>query len=122
MLLISLGFADPTPALAYEIVPVVYSASTSDDIIEAYAVHYAVQADILKKVIACESRGNPYALGDKGHSRGLVQISDIWHPEISDEEAYDPMFSIDYLASQIKRGRGHEWTCYRKITKGHSMG
>lgn len=119
MLLISLGFAAPTPALADEISQkVAYSASTSADIIAAYGVHYGVPDSILEGVIQCESQGNSLAIGDHGHSHGLVQISDIYHPEISLVQANDPLFSIDYLASQIAKGKGVMWSCYRKLGYG----
>ena len=90
-----------------------YNASTSQEIIYAAAVNAGIQYKELNSVIQCESGGNPLALGDHGHSRGLVQISNIYHPDIGDTEAYDPIFSVEYLAKNIAEGNGNLWTCYR---------
>lgn len=76
----------------------------------------SVSREIVLNVLKCESRLNPNALGDHGHSRGLAQIHNQYHPEISDEQAYDPYFAVDYLIEGIKEGRGHEWSCYRMLT------
>ena len=70
----------------------------------------------MHKVIKCESEYKPKALGDNGHARGLVQINDIWHPEVSKSDAYNPVFAIEFLAKGLANGNGHEWSCYRKLT------
>src|SRR3990167_7685912 len=49
--------------------------------------------------------------------RGLVQITACWHPSVSDEEAYDPAFSLEFLAKNLKKGRCHWWTTCRRYTK-----
>lgn len=84
-------------------------------LIDFYATIYDVPDVTLEKVIQCESGGNTKAIGDTGTSRGLVQISSIYHPDISDVEAFSPYFSIEYLAKNIATGRGYLWTCYRNL-------
>lgn len=79
------------------------------------ATEQGVSPAVVKKVIACESEYNPNALGDSGHSRGLVQIHDKYHPEVSDEEAYDPAFAVGFLVQKLKEGQGKQWTCYRAL-------
>lgn len=55
--------------------------------------------------------GNPHL------SRGVVQINKYYHPEITDDEAYNVDFALAYLAQSIAEGRGHEWTEYRAYQK-----
>ena len=120
ILLLSLLGLSPTPALAEQIGPttVEFSTTTMPLIIGAYAHRYGVDSHVMEKVIACESQGKPWVRGDKGRSRGLVQISDIYHPEVSDAQAFDPFFSIDFLASYLAQGKGSQWTCYRMYQRG----
>lgn len=81
-----------------------------------YAAQYDVSFTTIDAVVACESSYHQYTLGDQTHSRGLVQISNIYHPEVSDKEAFSPLFSLDFLAAHVAAGKGNEWTCYRKLT------
>ena len=48
--------------------------------------------------ITCERTGKPI------RSRGIVQISECYHPEISDDEAYSPEWSLNYAADKIANG------------------
>ncbi len=55
-----------------------------------------------------ESGFNPYAthLNDmaKGcNSRGLVQIRDCNHKEVTSKQAYDPIFSVNFLIKNIDK-------------------
>lgn len=83
--------------------------------IEEQGIKYGVSTSTLNAVINCESQYNRYALGDSNHSRGLVQIHNSFHPEITDEEAYDPRFAIGFLAKNLKAGNGNLWSCYRNM-------
>lgn len=66
--------------------------------------------------IKCEDTSlNTSIRGDFGHSRGLVQISDIYHPEITDKQADDPFFAIDFMAKNFAKGHASEWTCWRNL-------
>lgn len=105
----------------YALAPIVPKLAlvTRNDIqlmIARYAFVYDVKSDILSKVIFCESSDNSQAIGDKGHARGLVQIHDVYHSEITDEQAFDPEFSVKFLAKKISEGKGHEWSCWRKLS------
>lgn len=82
---------------------------------EQKSLRAGVSPDVVKTVINCESGWNVTALGDHGHSRGLVQIHDLYHPDVSDEEAYDPIFAIDFLIEKLQLGKGNLWSCYRKF-------
>jgi len=90
---------------------------TVDEAIVKYSDLYNVNLQLMRSVINCESSFNPNAIGDNGHSRGLVQIYDDYHPTISHEQAFDIEFSVEFLAKNISRGRGYLWTCFRNINK-----
>lgn len=81
---------------------------------EEVSIRHGVNPSVVKAVITCESQWNPRALGDSGHSRGLVQIHDEYH-DIPDEVAYDPKFAIDFLVSNLKEGNGSMWTCFNML-------
>jgi soluble lytic murein transglycosylase-like protein len=80
--------------------------------VRTQAEKYGVSEEVMDTVIQCESEYNKEALGDGGKSRGLVQIHADYH-DVSDEEAYDPAFAIEFLAKHLKEGNGYLWTCYR---------
>ena len=101
--------------LAQSLPPVVYSTSTAPAIIEAYAIHYGIPAQPLIDTLACESRFNPDSIGDKGTSFGLAQIHLPAHPEITRQEALDPLWSIDWAAKQFSEGHASMWSCFNKI-------
>jgi len=85
------------------------------NLIIGIAEDYGVDPDLALNLAFCESSLNPNALGDNGHSRGLWQISDIFHPEVSDFVAYDPQLSTEWAMWRISEGYGYEWTCYSLI-------
>mgnify|MGYP001563727394 CR=1 FL=1 len=82
-----------------------------------YAENEAVKAHIsperVVKVISCESQWNPSAKGDSDRSIGLVQIHLPSHPEITEKQALNPIFSIDFLISEWVKGRQSKWTCWK---------
>lgn len=84
-------------------------------IISSNAEKYNVDSIILTNVIKCESSFVTNARGDGGHSRGLAQIHNIYHPEVTDEMADNPEFAIDFMAKNIASGKGSQWTCYRTL-------
>ena len=45
--------------------------------------------DWLVKLAFCESSLNQYAVGDNGNSRGLFQIHKGYHPNVTDEQAFN---------------------------------
>ena len=95
-------------------VAIVVQPKTIHEKIDFYAEKHNVSAEIISKVINCESSFNPNAVGDNGHSRGLVQIYDDYHPEVTHEQAFNEDFAIEFLAKKLAKGQGHLWTCYRK--------
>lgn len=65
-----------------------------------------VPQDLAHYIVSHESQYNINANGDKTilckqtgqpvNARGLLQITECYHPEISDEQAYDPIFAINW--------------------------
>ncbi len=95
--------------------PKVKTARTINEIIDDTAKQFNVSPTVMHAVIKCESTYNPRAIGDGGHSRGLVQIYDSFHPTVTHAQAFDPEFAITFLAKNLAQGKGHLWTCYRQL-------
>ena len=117
-MLVSLGFYPATPAMAAQVQPVIYTIFTAPTIVEAYAVKYGIPAKPLIDTLSCESHFNASAIGDKGKSFGVAQIHLPSHPNITKEQALDPLWAIDWTAQQFKAGKAKMWTCYRILYPG----
>ena len=65
--------------------------------------------------IRCESGFRPWVRGDGGVSRGLSQIHAPSWPEITDEQAFNPVFAVHFMADQFKKGNERAWTCWRSL-------
>jgi len=81
------------------------------------SIAHNVDEQLLTRIIFCESSNNVRAVNKNQfeNSKGLVQINQLAHPEITDTQAFDPMFATNYLASNIAAGRGNMWYyCYNK--------
>lgn len=119
----------PKVAVASSITPIVTPKIAPKTIKKVKVSHYVIPTEkiaeiaekynvsrvTITKVIACESNYNPNAVGDGGHSFGLVQIHLPSHPNITKAQALDQDFAIDFLGKKLSEGEGHIWTCYRKI-------
>lgn len=88
-------------------------------IISRNAVIYGVETKIIQDVINCESGFNPDAqnITEKEKSYGLVQINLLAHPTITEEQAKDPEFAVEFLAKNLAKNKGNLWTCYAKMQK-----
>lgn len=77
--------------------------------------------DYLVRLAKCESTLNPDATNAQNnypsHSkdRGLFQINNYWHKEVTDEQAYDLEWSTKWTMERINKGYQHEWACDRII-------
>lgn len=97
--------------------PVYYpTPKTTEELIVEKSAEYKVSADLMRKIIHCESSGNPNAVGDYGNSFGLVQIYLPAHPTITKEQALDKEFAVSFLAKGIAEGYAWWWTCYSIVT------
>ena len=101
------------------------SNATNKEIIKGLIRYIAkqesVDPDLAVRVAECESSINPVAkhLNDDGScDRGLFQINNKWHPEVSDEDAYDIVKSTRFFCKAFKEGRLEWWnatkSCWKK--------
>lgn len=88
---------------------------TIDEMISYYAQMYSVDESVMHKIVKCESGYNPNAknITQKEKSYGLSQINLLAHKHITIEEATNPDFALDFLASNLAKGNGKIWTCYK---------
>lgn len=81
--------------------------------VQAQAAEYGVNPKLALWIVKHESEFNPTARGDGEASRGLWQISRIYHPEVSDAAAFDVVSSTAWSLERIRSGRVNEWSTYR---------
>lgn len=92
-------------------------ASTIEDIIIMVAKEEGVDPNLALKVAKCESNLNTKAINvntDGKRDRGLFQINEKWHPEVTDEQAFDPIFSTRFFCKAFKNGNLSWWNATRK--------
>ena len=80
--------------------------------VEAQARKYGVSPNLAIWIVKHESQFNPRAKGDGEASRGLWQISRIYHPEVSDAVAFNVASSTEWSLERIRAGKAHEWSTY----------
>lgn len=102
----------PKPIIALE-APYVETIITTDhketleEMADRIAIQHNISTSTLRNLVYSESRWDIKA--DNGKDRGLVQINrDAW-PEITDEQAFDPEFSLNFAADKISKGEEHKW-------------
>ena len=89
-------------------------------VIRSAAKKYGVSEQLMLDLAYCESRFDPKTIGDgfmPKPSIGLFQINLYYHPEVTESQALDPVFSADWTAKQISEGRLHLWSCAKIIAK-----
>ncbi|MBK5255235.1 MAG: transglycosylase SLT domain-containing protein [Vicinamibacteria bacterium] len=94
----------------------------------AQAAKVGINADLAVCIAEHESRFRPDALGDSHltcpmtgepqRSRGLFQISDCWHPEVSDEVAFSVSSATEWALARMQRGYAREWSTYGRCKRG----
>lgn len=76
--------------------------------------------EYLVRLAHCESRFDPNATNDNGYyglDRGLFQINNFFHSEVTDEQAFDLEWSTKWTMERINKGYQHEWMCDPIIRK-----
>jgi hypothetical protein len=81
--------------------------------VRAQAYEQGVDPNLALWIVKHESSFNPRAKGDGEASRGLWQISKIYHPEVTDDEAYSVTSSTEWSLGRIRSGKVNEWSSYR---------
>jgi len=137
-LILVLAISNVSPAVAQapvgEPLPIVETTTEYDlqVMVNQYASKYGVSASDMKRVIDCESGWDPAVqsqhkytqgqvdrhpewgvmVGQYERSFGLVQIHLPAHPTVTEEQAKDPDFAIDFMAYWFSQGKQSWWTCY----------
>jgi soluble lytic murein transglycosylase-like protein len=91
---------------------------TSDDlrvIATADAVHYGLNTDHFLKVINRESGFNPNAVNPTSNASGIVQILPSAHPDITKEEMFDPIWSLNWAAEEWSEGHQSMWEAWDQL-------
>lgn len=86
------------------------------------AAKYKIPTTTLFNLISAESLWNPNATSTDGNDRGLVQISKIYFPWVTDAEAYNPTFALDFAANQIARGNAWLWVSCSCVKTARLLG
>jgi soluble lytic murein transglycosylase-like protein len=81
--------------------------------VQTEAVEHGVNPKLALWIVKHESHFNPLAKGDGEASRGLWQISKIYHPEVSDAAAFGVASSTEWSLQRIRSGKANEWSTYR---------
>jgi hypothetical protein len=81
--------------------------------VQTQALEYGVNPNLALWIVKHESQFNPRAKGDGEASRGLWQISRIYHPEVSDAVAFNVESSTEWSLERIRSGKAYEWSTYR---------
>jgi len=94
-----------------------YPAASSVSDVPAYIQSAAraagVDPSVAEWIVAHESQHHPDATGDGGESRGIWQINRLYHPEVSDDCAYDMECSTDWSLQRIRDGYVSEWSTWK---------
>lgn len=107
-----------------------------DSLVRKYAEEYEVSYWLMDAIIDCENTSrdaslqsyikytqakvdrNPHwnvVAGERERSFGLAQIHLPDHTYVSEAQAKDPDFSIEFMARNISEGRASMWSCYAKV-------
>ena len=70
---------------------------------------YDIPRETADNLITCESQWDINATN--GNDRGLLQINSYWHPEVSDEVAYNPLEASRWAFKRIEDGYLYEYVC-----------
>ena len=87
---------------------------------------YNADSKTVEYIIENESGWNPHATGDMDiicsrtgepvRARGIMQITECYYPEITDKQAYSPIFALDWSIQKIADTQTciSQWTTCRK--------
>lgn len=90
---------------------------TPEQIIRRVTRDEGIDFDLAIRVAKCESGLNPGAIGrnsDGSLDRGLFQWNTRWHPEITDEVAFDAEKSTRAFCQAVKDGNIKWWSASKK--------
>ena len=111
------GIPAPTSSIAFATSTLLASPAWVDAYVREQAAEAGVNPEIAGWIVAHESQDGQNLTGDDGNSRGYWQISRIYHPEVTDECAYDLACSTSWSLKRISQGKATEWTTYKFCRK-----
>ncbi len=79
-----------------------------------------VDPDLAISVARCESGLDPQAVGvnkDGSKDRGLFQWNNKWHPEVTNEIAFDVEKATEEFCKAVKQGKLSWWDSSKKCWK-----
>ena len=81
---------------------------------DTQSLKYGVNPALSECLISHESQWITDKVGPekKGKSQGLWQIYDLAWPNITQVEAFDPIWSTNWALTQIKNGHVNWWSTY----------
>ena len=97
--------------------PAAPTAGSITELITKIATENGVDPKLAIAVAKCESGLKPKArnVNKTGTvDRGLYQINNYWHPEVTDEQADDPEFAIKFFCNAAKAGHLSWWEASKK--------
>jgi len=77
--------------------------------------------EIIEKLIQCESRGDPNAIGDSGRAKGILQFHEATFQQYCVEKYgyYDDIWweeiQKNCCAEMLRDGLENQWSCYQLI-------
>ena len=107
-----------------------YTRPQLEQIVRDAAVLHGANAARLAAVVECESKWDPYAVGDRGRSRGLLQfhcetpdcVGSLWAglwPDVDPLPSRDePEAAADAAARAWALGAAGHWSCWRMLYRG----
>jgi hypothetical protein len=90
----------------------VESSSSIKSWVDSESLKYGINPDLSNCLVGHESQWVPSKKGDDGNSRGLWQVSNIWHHEVSNAVAFDVRSSTDWSLAWIKKGHVRQWSTF----------
>lgn len=85
------------------------------------AARLGVDPEKFTRTLGCESHWHPNAKGALGEL-GIAQIYQKYHPDVTDEQALDGIWSINWAAQKFAEGKEELWSCYNNIYRGAKKG
>jgi len=93
----------------------------NEAIIREVAKKECVDPDLAVRVAKCESSLNEKAVNknsDGSLDRGLFQINNKYHPEVTDAEAFNPVLAAEFFCKAVNAGHSDWWkateSCWNK--------
>ncbi len=62
-----------------------------------------------------------YTNSDGSEDRGMFMINDRWHPDVTDEQAFDPEFAANYAVKLYKTAGMSPWYGWRDIMSPNAI-